>query len=217
MSACRRLSASTRIRVHSQCPPAVYVTHEYGTVVGSTVSLAAALTLRSRRAYNEDANRKSGSSGGERRGNREALSSPTDQRSDQTRAVMSDAHSGSTGERDHLVHAVVTALSSHERQGGLAYLRRDPLGAGEDFPAVPVPILTASTCHLAFVDPSPWANWGHDCRYLLVDPVTFASTSHSARLPPPDLGDEQRWQLVYWADGVPASLVSGPAHTEGES
>jgi len=117
---------------------------------------------------------------------------------------------------DEVVQALLDSLTPAERNSGVAYLRGAPLTAGEAYPLRPAPILAERACHLAFVDPSPSANWGHDCRYLTIDASTLAVASHAARLPPADLG-RAGWRLVHRAPGVPDALVLAPPNERGTS
>jgi hypothetical protein len=110
---------------------------------------------------------------------------------------------------DEIVQAVLSSLTRAERDGGVAYLRVQPLAAGEAYPLSPAPIFAEHACRLAFVDPSPAANWGHACRYLTIDAFTLAVASHAARLPPAGLFGAE-WRLVHRAPGVPDALVFAP-------
>lgn len=110
---------------------------------------------------------------------------------------------------DHAIKVILDALTADERPGGVAYLRPDPLHAGISFPASPAALVARSTCRLAFVDPTPSANWGHDCRYLAIDVSTFVVMSHRARFPPFHVKGEQEWRIVYRAPGLQDAFVHG--------
>lgn len=105
-------------------------------------------------------------------------------------------------DRDSAIRVLLDAMTSAERQYGVAYLRGDTLDEGEGFPASPTPFVAADASYLAFVDPTPSANWGHDCRYLTIDTATLAVASHAARFPPFRVRGELRWEAVYRAPGV---------------
>jgi hypothetical protein len=119
-------------------------------------------------------------------------------------------------DEDRVIAVLLDALTGAERQDGVAYLRVEPLGAGEALMTSPGPTVTASVCRLAFVDPSPSANWGHDCRYLTIDAARRALASHPARFPPFRPGEEHAWRLVYRAAGVPDPLIFGPDNKGGQ-
>jgi hypothetical protein len=115
---------------------------------------------------------------------------------------------------DEVIQVVLRSLTDVERQSGVAYIRSAPLAAGESLALPLTPIIAEHACHLAFVDPSPTANWGHDCRYLTIDCPTLAVASHAARFPPPDLhsGD---WCLVHRAPEIPDTFVFTPTDERG--
>jgi hypothetical protein len=114
-----------------------------------------------------------------------------------------------TGDKDAVVQAILNALTSAERLGGVAYLGERRLEGGQTFQASPTAIVAPSPCYLAFIDPSPSANWGHDCRYLMIDTTTGQVRSHTARFPPFGTGDEGDWRLIYRAPGIPDTLIFG--------
>jgi hypothetical protein len=114
------------------------------------------------------------------------------------------------------IPVLLGAMTNAERRGGVAYLRLDLLEAGQTFPASPIPIVVTRACYLAFVDPSPSANWGHDCRYLIIDVDTLAVGSHAARLPPFGARGERRWEPVYRAPGVLDAFVWSANDIRGE-
>lgn len=119
-------------------------------------------------------------------------------------------------DRNSAIPVLLGAMTSAERRGGVAYLRRDPLEAGQTFPASPIPIVVTRACYLAFIDPSPSANWGHDCRYLTIDTDKLAVGSHSARFPPFGARGERRWEPVYRAPGVTDAFVWSANDLRGE-
>ena len=91
---------------------------------------------------------------------------------------------------------VIEALEPAERAGGVAYLCVTPFAAGQTL-AVPLqPIGIDRDCYVAFIDAQPHANWGHACRYLLIDTRTGEVTSHPRRFPAFTAADD-RWRVVY--------------------
>jgi hypothetical protein len=110
---------------------------------------------------------------------------------------------------DRTTSLVLSTLSDTERQSAVAYLRPDQIDPGARFPALPVPIVPRSASFLAFIDPTPSANWGHNCRYLIIDAESFDVTSHPARFPPFYVRGEQEWRVVYRAPGVLDSFIYG--------
>jgi hypothetical protein len=114
------------------------------------------------------------------------------------------------------IQAALGALTSPERLYGVAYFREEILEAGDTYAARPAPIITSSISFLAFVDPSPSANWGHDCRYLVIDANSLAVGSQPARFPP-FLGSQSDWSLIHRAPGIPDTLIHGSINPRGES
>ena len=91
---------------------------------------------------------------------------------------------------------VIGALEPAERAGSVAYLCVTPFAAGQTL-AIPVqPVVIERDCYVAFVDAHPHANWGHDCRYLLIDAGSGEVTSLPRRFPAFTAADE-RWRVVH--------------------
>jgi hypothetical protein len=101
---------------------------------------------------------------------------------------------------ERIASIVIEALEPAERGDGVAYLCATPFAAGQTL-AVPLqPIAIGLDCYVAFIDAQPHANWGHACRYLLIDAHTGEVTSHPRRFPAFMAGDD-RWRAVYRSSG----------------
>jgi hypothetical protein len=105
---------------------------------------------------------------------------------------------------------VVAQLTSAERERGIAYLLEEtvPSGATLEFPKCSIPVPWEA--RVAFVDREPLANWGHSCRYILIDRATGEALSVEARFPPFRRDGERRWRVVYRAPGVPDKALEAP-------
>jgi hypothetical protein len=57
---------------------------------------------------------------------------------------------------------------------------------------------------VAFVDREPAANWGHDCRYLVVDLSSGQATSFDAQFPPFLRAVPESLRLVWRGEEAPA-------------
>jgi hypothetical protein len=94
-------------------------------------------------------------------------------------------------------------LTGEERTGAAVYLDEQELPAGSsveiDGRKVPVPSRSA----MAFVDREPRANWGHACRYLLIDLDTGAVRSLDAQFPPFLRGAPSTLRLIWKGETVP--------------
>ena len=110
---------------------------------------------------------------------------------------------------DRMTGVVLSTLTDTERESGVAYLRADQLVPGARVGPLSDPIVLRSVSFLAFIDPTPSANWGHDCRYLVIDAESLDVTSHQASLPPFIARGQGKWRVVYRAPGVPDSFIYG--------
>ena len=61
---------------------------------------------------------------------------------------------------------------------------------------------------IAFVDLDPEANWGHDCRYLLVNQETGELRSIDARFPPFLGGASATLKLIWKGEAVPSWVLA---------
>ncbi len=111
---------------------------------------------------------------------------------------------------DAEMDAIITAqLTLRERSRAVAYLLSVPQAAGTRFEAAGG-IVIPWDCHVAFVDAEPTANWGHACRYILINRTTGETRSIDARFPPFHRGDHQHWRIAYRAAGVPDTALLTP-------
>lgn len=101
-------------------------------------------------------------------------------------------------------------LSDSERRQAVLYLDEDFLAAGEsleiDGRMVPINQPTA----VAFVDREPGVNWGHDCRYVLVDLEGERVESVPAQLPPFLRGVPKGLRVIWKGDAVADWAVAKP-------
>jgi hypothetical protein len=101
-------------------------------------------------------------------------------------------------------------LTNAERQGAVVY-RRAELARGGTTLSYPQQTLNVpSDALVAFIDQQPTANWGHVCRYVLVELSTGRTSSWEARFPPFDRKSFSEWQVAYRAPSVPEWAVAGP-------
>jgi hypothetical protein len=104
--------------------------------------------------------------------------------------------SGGGLEAERIASIVTGALEPAERASAVAYLCVTPFAAGQALAVPAQPVVADRDCYVAFVDAQPHANWGHDCRYLLIDARTGEVTSHPRRFPAFTAADE-RWRVVH--------------------
>jgi hypothetical protein len=106
-----------------------------------------------------------------------------------------------------ILHAQLTPA---ERACSLVYAFADPVPAGTELRFPHIKFKVPWEALLAFVDREPQANWGHSCRYLLLDRETGQVLSKEARFPPFRQEELRRWKVSYQAPGIPDSLIAIP-------
>jgi hypothetical protein len=106
----------------------------------------------------------------------------------------------------------VSVLKDHlileELNHGVAYAAEMPIPAGEKLRFPRITIDVPWPAQLAFADREPQANWGHSCRYILINRETGELISHEARFPPFNTGIDLHWRVVYKAKDVPDSALA---------
>ena len=102
-----------------------------------------------------------------------------------------------------LAEILIGQLTTSERAHSVVYLCRTRFAKGTtiSFPHLEIDIRWDA--RLAFVDGDPTANWGHACRYVLLNPETGDTLSRDARFPPFQRSAAVDWQIVYRAPGMP--------------
>ena len=107
-----------------------------------------------------------------------------------------------------IVDAALSTLSEGERRSSAVYLDIKELPAGD---AVCIDRKTTTTApvrgYLAFVDPSPTANWGHPCRYLFVESKTQRIREIPAQFPPFLGGASPTLRLIWKGPDVPEAVL----------
>jgi hypothetical protein len=83
-----------------------------------------------------------------------------------------------------VIELALSTLSEPERRSSAVYLDTRELDAGEAVVVGRREIASPARGYLAFVDPTPTANWGHPCRYVLVESATGRIHQFPAQFPP---------------------------------
>ena len=98
---------------------------------------------------------------------------------------------------DKAIERLLEALTQPEKASGVAYLSEAPMPAGTrlEFPRLAIEVERAAWA--AFVDRQPHADWGHACRYLLIDDEGGRTRSFEAQFPPFRPGSPWKWRVVY--------------------
>ena len=107
-----------------------------------------------------------------------------------------------------IVNLLVAELNAEERSGGVVYLAAPPVEGGThlEFPRLEIEV--PSPAWLAFIDGKPNHDWGHPCRYLLIDDVTGRVQSYPAQFPPFRPSAPWHWRVVYMAPTLPGTTAT---------
>jgi hypothetical protein len=101
-------------------------------------------------------------------------------------------------------------LSAEERRSGATYLDEVELAPGStlkiDQKEIPIPRASA----VVFVDKEPQVNWGHACRYLLVDLEDGHVASIPAQFPPFLRQVPKTLRLIWKGEAVPDWAIAKP-------
>ena len=106
--------------------------------------------------------------------------------------------------------ALLEQLTQAERQRAIVYELSDTVLKGTVLPLPHQTINVPADALVAFIDQEPTANWGHACRYVLVELNTGRISSWEARFPPFGIQLGFEWQVAYRADSVPEGAVVRP-------
>lgn len=110
---------------------------------------------------------------------------------------------------EQLVATLVEQLDEAELAGGVAYYALEHVAAGAPLGAPGLDATAPFEALLGFIDREPLANWGHACRYLLVDRETGKEVaSIEAQLPPFGPAATRQWRVAYKAPSVPDAAVA---------
>jgi hypothetical protein len=98
---------------------------------------------------------------------------------------------------------VLGTLSKHERESAAVYLDEAEIPAGTELELDHHKVISAGPSAVAFVDPTPAANWGHPSRYLLIDRQTGEVQSLDAQFPPFLHGASATLRLIWKGEHAP--------------
>ena len=111
---------------------------------------------------------------------------------------------------DKLNSILNAQLTPSERADAVLYACVDPIPPGTNLQIPGIDLEVPWEALLAFVDQDPRANWGHPCRYILINRNTDEVRSTPARFPPFRREGLRRWRVVYQAPTVPDTLLAVP-------
>jgi hypothetical protein len=111
---------------------------------------------------------------------------------------------------DDVAQKVLEELNTQERQEGAVYLDENEIKAGSLLKVGGKEIRVPHRSAMVFVDRKPQANWGHSCRYLLVDLDSGHLSSYEAQMPPFLRGAPPTLRLIHKGAKVPDWAVMKP-------
>ena len=113
-------------------------------------------------------------------------------------------------EKDKLVALLKAQISPSELDNCVIYLFSIPVEGGSilDFPGSTINVPWKA--HLAFIDLDPLANYGHRCKYVMVNTSTGETKSIGARFPPFRPNIENKWRVAYHSLNVPKKMLAAP-------
>jgi len=98
-------------------------------------------------------------------------------------------------------------LTETERQKSVVYVLANISAQGTVLSFPQQTINVPSDALVAYIDRDPTANWGHACRYVLVELNTGRTSSWEARYPPFGNAVGSEWRVAYRAAAVPEWAV----------
>jgi hypothetical protein len=111
---------------------------------------------------------------------------------------------------DQVREVLLSQLTPAERDFAVAYWFRQAIPVGSQLSFPQVNFEAPWDAALIFIDQQPLANWGHPCRYVLVNPSTRETLSFAARFPPFQPESRNLWRVLYRASAIPDSAIAVP-------
>jgi hypothetical protein len=111
---------------------------------------------------------------------------------------------------DNVAQRALNDLSAKERQDGVAYLDENEIKPGSSLKIDGTEIPVRNRSAMVFVDREPQANWGHSCRYMLIDLDSGNLSSYEAQLPPFLRSVPKTLRLIHKGPNVPDWAVVKP-------
>lgn len=104
---------------------------------------------------------------------------------------------------DKISELAIETLSPEERESSAVYLDKQTLSPGIRLEIDSQTVDISEPIVVAFVDLHPQLNWGHDCRYLLINPDTHEIRSIEAQFPPFLRGTPETLSVIWQGQNVP--------------
>jgi hypothetical protein len=113
-----------------------------------------------------------------------------------------------TLDAEEIARAAVASLTDEDRRGAVVYIDDRVLAPGEELEVDGARVAVDAPTVVAFADLEPGVNWGHRCRYLLVDRDSGDVRSIDAQFPPFLRGAPPGLRVVHRGPGVPQWAVA---------
>jgi hypothetical protein len=109
-----------------------------------------------------------------------------------------------------IADAALSVLTDRERRSSAVYLDVRPIPAQSSVRIGRKDVTFPADGYVAFVDPSPTANWGHPCRYLFIEADTQRIHETAAQFPPFLQEVAPTLRLIWKGSDVPDAVL--PTH-----
>jgi hypothetical protein len=110
---------------------------------------------------------------------------------------------------DDSARIAIAALSPAEREAGVLYLD-DAIRPAGPCRLGRTSVVLARPSRIAFLDPTPRANWEHPCRYLVIAAEDGALTTHADTAPPFLRGAAPSLRAIARGPAVPDWTLAAP-------
>lgn len=105
---------------------------------------------------------------------------------------------------------LLSHLTPAERESAVAYYLVEHVPSGAKLSVPHLEITAPWDALVFFIDQQPLANWGHACRYLLINQSSKQTVSFEARFPPFQKENRGLWRVIYRAPAIPDSAIAIP-------
>lgn len=113
---------------------------------------------------------------------------------------------------NEVARRAIAAIPAEQLRDAVLYLDRRTVAPGEAVPTGSGMLVADRPSALAFLDLAPAANWGHPCRYLLIDLATGAVRAAEATHPPFLRGVAPTLAAIAKGHDVPDWTLAAPFH-----
>lgn len=117
-------------------------------------------------------------------------------------------------EWSEIAECVIAQAPADDRAASVIYLDERILPAGAELEIDYKKTRLDSPAAVGFIDLQPEMNWGHECRYVLVDPESGTSRTIDAHFPPFLRGTPPTLRVLWKGEHVPDWAVQTPTESD---